>query len=373
MRVSSSLWVSVSLPGGGTVWWDGRARVSCQLPPSYTSSTRGLCGTLTGSQQDELLSPQGDLESSAAEFAARWQTEPGCQAPQHTELHPCDAQPHRRAEAEAACGALRGELFKSCQTELSPEPAYRACLAVVCSCPQPRPACLCPALAAYAEQCTERGVMVDWRAGGRECGLHCPAGQQYQQCGDCCRHSCGAAALPGNCTQHCVEGCTCPAGLALSQAGDCIPLASCPCSLAGATVPAGTRDYRAGSGLLCTCTGADWRCQAATEEETAELAPAVECGAGREPGGCPQSAPRSCTNLHLTSPGPEEDCRPGCVCQPGTVEDGAGNCVAARDCPCHHAGRSYNEGDTVQQQCNTWSVCIVHCLCVCPAPYQTPS
>ena len=63
MRVSSSLWVSVSLPGGGTVWWDGRARVSCQLPPSYTSSTRGLCGTLTGSQQDELLSPQGDLES----------------------------------------------------------------------------------------------------------------------------------------------------------------------------------------------------------------------------------------------------------------------------------------------------------------------
>ena len=65
-------------------------------------------------------------------------------------------------------------------------------------------------------------------------------------------------------------------------------------------------------------------------------------------------------HLHPTFPDPslsddDDACKPRCVCAPGHVRDGeSGACVRASACPCHHARRSYAEGDAIKKDCNTW-------------------
>lgn len=50
-------------------------------------------------------------------------------------------------------------------------------------------------------------------------------------------------------------------------------------------------------------------------------------------------------------------CHPGCVCKTGYVYDvSLKRCVLPRDCSCHHGGRSYNDGDKIQEDCNS-------CIC----------
>ena len=48
---------------------------------------------------------------------------------------------------------------------------------------------------------------------------------------------------------------------------------------------------------------------------------------------------------------------PVCVCAKGHVIDpSTGSCVKVSLCPCHHGHRSYNEGDSIKRDCNTWYV-----------------
>lgn len=48
------------------------------------------------------------------------------------------------------------------------------------------------------------------------------------------------------------------------------------------------------------------------------------------------------------------DCRPGCVCKKGYVLDvGLKKCVLPIDCSCHHGSKSYTEGETIKNDCNT--------------------
>lgn len=49
------------------------------------------------------------------------------------------------------------------------------------------------------------------------------------------------------------------------------------------------------------------------------------------------------------------DCRPGCQCKKGYMLDTvAKKCIKPEECPCHHGGRSYPDGETMQEDCNTW-------------------
>ena len=64
-------------------------------------------------------------------------------------------------------------------------------------------------------------------------------------------------------------------------------------------------------------------------------------------------------HLHPTFPDPSSEpsqaCKPSCVCAPGHVrDDDSGECVRINSCPCHHARRSYNEGEAIKKECNTW-------------------
>lgn len=49
-------------------------------------------------------------------------------------------------------------------------------------------------------------------------------------------------------------------------------------------------------------------------------------------------------------------CVSGCICPPGLLSDGSGGCVAEEDCPCLHNEATYQPGDTIRVDCNTWWV-----------------
>lgn len=107
--------------------------------------------------------------------------------------------------------------------------------------------CLCPMIAAYAGECAQKGIKIDWRNEVRECGMHCASGQKYQICGNSCTRSCYHIATDSDCRPQCVEGCNCPEGQALDDNGECIPISECECQLNGLTFPSGYKEVRPAS------------------------------------------------------------------------------------------------------------------------------
>lgn len=49
-------------------------------------------------------------------------------------------------------------------------------------------------------------------------------------------------------------------------------------------------------------------------------------------------------------------CVSGCMCPSGLVSDGKGGCISEDDCPCTHNGITYQPGQTIKVDCNTWYV-----------------
>lgn len=53
---------------------------------------------------------------------------------------------------------------------VDPEQYYRDCVYDMCACQVKLGECLCPMIAAYAKECAQKGVLVDWIPDVRECG-----------------------------------------------------------------------------------------------------------------------------------------------------------------------------------------------------------
>ncbi|ELK05197.1 SCO-spondin [Pteropus alecto] len=128
------------------------------------AQVQGLCGTFTWNQQDDFLTPAGDVETSIAAFVSKFQLagEGRCPSEDSTLLPPCSAHPQRHVFAETACAVLHGPAFQECHGLVDREPFHLRCLAAVCGCASGRD-CLCPVLAAYARRCAQEGASSPWR------------------------------------------------------------------------------------------------------------------------------------------------------------------------------------------------------------------
>ena len=257
---------------------------------------------------------------------------------------------------------------------MSPEQAYEDCLFDMCSCDGSKLRCLCPILASYSDLCVDNGVMIDWRSQVRECGLHCPTGQEYRQCGDSCAHSCESITISNNCTSKCVEGCNCPEGETLDQYGNCIPIAKCPCTKDKTYYEAGSINYEPESNAMCACQNGKWDCHEPSIEEITTVPAPMHCESESHKvlDSCPYEA-ITCNNMHEEKKS-QESCNPRCVCAHGYVENEEGNCIPFKECPCHHGGKSYKEYDVIRQRCNTcqcqggtWTCTQKECPGVCSA------
>ncbi|CAL4060988.1 unnamed protein product, partial [Meganyctiphanes norvegica] len=385
IKKASSLFVVVELPNGIEVWWDGETRAYVDAPANLRGQTAGLCGTFTDSQKDDFLSPEGDVEQNPIAFANKWKTSEKC--PDMTlndEVPPCDRHVQNKGVAEKLCAKIKSKTFAGCHLEVDPDIYYRDCLYDVCSCESKLESCLCPILAAYSKECTRKGILVDWRAEIRECGIHCMGGQKYQVCGNSCQHTCLDIAENTECRRKCAEGCSCMDGFTLLADGICVPVSECPCIYGNKEFKAGyemMQNNPDGTVRVCECHNAQWNCREPTpiELESQEFfrLPQENCKAENHEryNECMPHEERTCKTMHIRPLDISGTCRPGCMCQAGYVrEPDSGICIKHQECPCHHGGKSYSENDLIQEECNTctcnggeWSCTEYVCPGICTA------
>ncbi|KAM9163493.1 LOW QUALITY PROTEIN: SCO-spondin-like [Pangshura tecta] len=363
IRRASSSFLLLQAFGAHVLWGLELPAAYITLQPGFAGKVRGLCGTYNWNQQDEFTTPAGDVESSIAAFANKFQVSSECPALGSFAFDPCGTYAQRREFAEAACAVLHGSAFQPCHGLVEREPYYQLCLYDVCGCSAGGD-CLCSALAAYARQCAQEGVPVPWR-NQTFCAVPCSGGQVYQECSAPCRKSCADLRLgeASSCQALavCVAGCNCPEGLVLDDSGQCVPPGTCPCEHGGETYPPGSKIHRSCNG--CICVDGLWNCTDDSCPEAAFCPGELVYAHG--------SCLRTCATAegNLSCPGLSD----GCVCPPGTVFLNE-HCVSPDECPCHHNGRLYQPNDTIAKDCNTcvcrsrrWQCSSHHCAGNCVA------
>ncbi|XP_044006095.1 hemocytin [Aphidius gifuensis] len=385
IRIASSIFIVVHMPNNLEIWWDGISRVYINAPSIFYGNTKGLCGTFTNNQKDDFLTPSNDIEQSILPFTNKWKTNEQCEdILKEDTTHPCDKNPERLSNAEKYCSIIWSNVFSSCHWHVDPEEFYKNCKYDMCSCEGNIEKCLCPILSSYAKECAEVGVKIIWRTEVSECQLHCPAGQEYQICGNSCTRSCNDISfnhvnnIHKICNRECVEGCNCPEGQTLDSHGECIDIDLCPCYNEGMEFKPGYREIRAGIKRrnICTCKNAIWSCQEATDDEIKKypssdsLKTICSTMKNLELTNCEPAIPRTCRNMNDKVIHSPAICMPGCICKKGYVLDSpSGNCVKQESCPCYHGGKSYTDGSTMQEECNTCKCDKGHWKCtdkICP-------
>ncbi|XP_013888896.1 kielin/chordin-like protein isoform X2 [Austrofundulus limnaeus] len=223
---------------GLKVLWRPRSHLEVSVPGSFKGQTCGLCGNFNSFHQDDLQMPNGQISQSEAEFGNSWRVTNGNHALSSChpgeDVGPCRSAGYQAKKgANARCRVLKSAAFKPCHRVIPPEPWYGACVYDLCACGSNSDECLCDTLEAYASQCREAGVVLQWRSASL-CAVGCPVerGFVFDECGPPCPVTCFNVDVPlgvieSHCFKPCVPGCQCPAGLVLHNSY-CIPPGKCP-------------------------------------------------------------------------------------------------------------------------------------------------
>ncbi|KAK7881858.1 hypothetical protein WMY93_030267 [Mugilogobius chulae] len=374
---ASSSFVLVQTFGAQLLWHLEGPLALITLQPGFAHKVRGLCGTLTWTQDDDFTTPEGDVESSVSSFVEKFSTG-HCRGLTGGAPDPCTTYTQRRDYAEALCSVIHSQSFQKCHDVVDREPYFRLCLSEVCDCGSAE-SCHCPVLTAYTQHCAQEGAQVHWR-NHTFCPVQCSGGQVYQECGRACGSSCSDLPKAWSCdadsggltTRLCVPGCQCPPGLLQDPQGQCVPPDMCPCVQGDQTYPPGTRIRN--NCNTCVCEQGVLNCSQEVCEEVTQCPGALVYS--------PRSCLMTCSSLdHLShssgqQQGVQAQCREplsGCVCPQGTVLLGD-RCVLPDECPCHHNGRLYYTNDTIRKDCNKcvcrarrWHCSQAACAGVCVA------
>ncbi|XP_071956996.1 von Willebrand factor-like [Antedon mediterranea] len=218
------------------VEWDGIFRLYVTVQPSFMHKLRGLCGTYDFNQNNDYMTPEGDIETSKIEFANKFKTSSECadlvETP--TITLPCSVNLFMSSFAIEKCSIIYQDIFKPCHGFVAAELYYDLCLYDVCGCDSDKSAdCLCGAISAYARQCANAGAAIYWREDSlvnEYCAVQCEGNSVYTECSQGCGMTCSQLAFPCVQDDFCVAGCICPEGQAISDNGECVPYASCYCT-----------------------------------------------------------------------------------------------------------------------------------------------
>ncbi|XP_053101565.1 otogelin [Hemicordylus capensis] len=154
-----------------TVMWDQRTMIHVQTGPQWQGGLTGLCGNFDSKTVNEMRTPENFELTNAQEFGSSWAA---VECVDSSDIrHPCILNPLREPFAKKECGILLSEIFESCHPVVDVTWFYSNCLTDTCGCNQGGDCeCFCTSVSAYAHQCCQQGVTVDWRS-PRLCPYDC--------------------------------------------------------------------------------------------------------------------------------------------------------------------------------------------------------
>uniref|UniRef100_A0A8C9W1R2 Kielin cysteine rich BMP regulator n=1 Tax=Scleropages formosus TaxID=113540 RepID=A0A8C9W1R2_SCLFO len=223
---------------GVKVLWNGKSHLEVSVPGTYKNNMCGLCGNFNNYPQDDMRIRTGQIVQSEAAFGNSWKVGfldgTGKNCHDAHDVDPCkEAGYSTRKAANARCGVLKSEAFEHCHRVVPPEMFFASCVYDLCACGSNVDDCLCDSLEAYASECREAGVILQWRSPGL-CAVGCPLdrGFVFDECGPPCPKTCFNKDVPlgileAHCFKPCVPGCQCPAGL-VEHESHCIAPEACP-------------------------------------------------------------------------------------------------------------------------------------------------
>ncbi|XP_033059737.1 otogelin isoform X16 [Trachypithecus francoisi] len=154
-----------------TLLWDQRTTVHIQAGPQWQGQLAGLCGNFDLKTINEMRTPENLELTNPQEFGSSWVAVecPDTLDPRDT----CVLNPLREPFAKKECSILLSEVFEICHPVVDVTWFYSNCLTDTCGCSQGGDCeCFCASVSAYAHQCCQHGVAVDWRT-PRLCPYDC--------------------------------------------------------------------------------------------------------------------------------------------------------------------------------------------------------
>ncbi|KAK2842372.1 hypothetical protein Q5P01_012572 [Channa striata] len=328
-------------------------QVYVSLDKGYRGKTRGLCGNYNMVLSDDMKTPQGIVEGTAATFCNSWKANLMCRDRGERLDDPCSLKLYARHW----CALLLSpnSTFSRCRSVVDPEIYYKRCTYASCNCEKSE-ACLCGVLSSYARACASKGVfLTDWRE--NVCDKYtksCPMSQTFSYKHQRCQLTCSSLSLQ---QQSCssdflpVDGCSCSEGLYLDENGICVPMAKCPCYHNEMYIKPGKSINIKNE--HCVCTNGMLHCHSWKARSSMCPSPKVffNCS-GVSTGELGVHCAQTCMNLDSQDCDSTE-CESGCQCPQGLFDDGKGSCVKKINCPCYHNGNLYAPGAKIPNECNT--------------------
>ncbi|XP_009998802.1 PREDICTED: IgGFc-binding protein-like [Chaetura pelagica] len=163
----SGSYVRVSTNLGLHLQFNGDQELLVTVSEKLKGKLCGLCGTYTGSQQDDFMRPDGVVVPSFNDFGASWM-QPDDEWPCDPAISPpASCSPSEEEAANKTCAILTqlGGPFRPCHAVLPPKTYFESCVYDQCATSGSTEQ-FCNDLEAYATACAEAGVALgDWSAG----------------------------------------------------------------------------------------------------------------------------------------------------------------------------------------------------------------
>ncbi|XP_012412723.1 otogelin [Trichechus manatus latirostris] len=154
-----------------TLLWDQRTTVHIRAGPQWQGHLTGLCGNFDLKTINEMRTPENLELTNPQEFGSSWAAVecPDTLDPRDT----CVLNPLREPFAKKECSILLSEVFETCHPVVDVTWFYSNCLMDTCGCSRGGDCeCFCASVSAYAHQCCQHGVTIDWRT-PRLCPYDC--------------------------------------------------------------------------------------------------------------------------------------------------------------------------------------------------------